>query len=83
MSTETTQVIEEQQAFVEWLKKEGIYNVMASAAMMQSMFEVWKRMKAENDKLRERVSDLAKRAGCPVCGTRGKRCMCDIFDGRS
>jgi hypothetical protein len=56
---------------------------MASAAMMQSMFEVWKRMKAENDKLRERVSDLAKRAGCPVCGTRGKRCMCDIFDGRS
>ena len=38
-----SEVIKRQQAFVEWLKSEGMYNPMESGDTMQKMHRVWER----------------------------------------
>jgi hypothetical protein len=73
--------IELQQKFVKWLKENDIYNPFANAHQMREMMQVWKLMRAENKKLKKRIEELTERAGCPVCGDRGKSCVCDIMDG--
>ncbi len=52
--------IQEQQEFVEWLTKKGIYNPMCSANVMERMFCVYKSKDEEIKKLRaERDSAIA------------------------
>lgn len=41
-----TDLIKQQQEFVEWLKAKGLYNAFDPSHIMQRMFEVWKAMKS-------------------------------------
>ena len=41
------QTIKDQQQFIEWLKKNGLYNPLESGETMQKMHDVWAAMLGE------------------------------------
>jgi len=63
-----SEIVAEQEEFVNWLKEEEMYNKSESPLIMLKMFDIWKVYQKSMKRLERQIDHLY----CEKCGTQSK-----------